>query len=582
MKEHIQKIRNNRQLYYIHIALYIAFMVLNVETILDPKIRSMGYPLAAAIVFTALFVFMVIVEVISFQCEEPFLAKWPVGLIFHIFQILVIAVYSFMLPEQMGAGPCMAALILVCVELIFEFQFDELPRRVFMYILFGVPYEAVTVVQMVHSGTLFRAIRLFVSTNVVIISVVLICELIACTYNYFIRLLLAQNRTLDNLNEVNEKLKEQQEEIKKTNELLGMQKIELQAANKKINRSHDEMSVQNEIAGAITSTVKTDDLLEKVCRIMRVRLDMDLAGIMLEPDPAVNLPGGKKEVRRVSLSTTLGEVYSDHVRELILAGELDDIFELSHTFIQNTETSHTRLNQEVSEEKVLESLVVVPLVKQEERIGSMIIGKRNINAFMDNRAFYENIASQISIGISNMRLYDQMREMAIRDGLTRIYNRRHLTKLLTGYLSEAMQKKTDVSLALFDIDKFKMVNDTYGHQCGDAVICHVAALLNEATVSHGGIAGRYGGEEFVIAFLGKSLAEVTGIVEEVHAKIKAEKIVYEDKELQVSASAGVASYPETCKNPAELLTRADWAMYHSKRNGRDRITIDSEELETEM
>ncbi len=582
MNEHVKKILDSRLIYYIHIVVYIIFTMLNVATIFDPKMRKMGYPLPAAIIFTSLFILMFILESVSWRSKKPFLERKIPGFIYHVLQILIMIVFSFILPEQIGAGPCLIALILFSVEFIFEFQFDELPKRVLMYILFGVPFEAAVAVQMIHSKTAFDAIFMIVPTNLAVLTVILICELIARTYNYFIRLLFAQNRTVDTLNETNGKLKEQQEQIKKTNEMLGMQKIELQAANKKINRSHDEISVQNEIAGAITSTVEIDDLLEKACRIMRVRLDLDLTGIVVEADPLINMPGDMKEERKISLSTTLGDEYADHVRKLILEGQLDEIFELSQTFIQNTESSYTRLNYGVEEGKVLESLVVVPLVKQEERIGSMIIGKRSINAFMDNRAFYENIASQISIGISNMRLYEQMHEMAIRDGLTHIYNRRHLTRLLNEYLSEAMQKKMDVSLALFDIDKFKLVNDTYGHQCGDEVIRHVAALLNEAAVSHGGIAGRYGGEEFVIAFQGKTLAEVTDIVEIVHAKIKADQIRFEDKELSVSASAGIASYPETCKNPSELLTRADWAMYHSKRNGRDRITIDSEDLEKIM
>lgn len=582
MNEHVKKILDGRLVYYIHIAVYIVFTLLNVETIFDARVREMGYPLPAAIVFTTLFLLMILLESVSWYSKTPFLDKKPVSFIYHIIQILILVTFSFILPEQIGAGPCLVVTILFCVEFIFEFQFDELPKRVFMYILLGVPFEAVTVVQMLHSGALFRAIRMIVSTNVVIFSVILICELIARTYNYFIQLLFAQNRTVDNLNEANEKLKEQQEQIKKTNEMLGMQKIELQAANKKINRSHDEISVQNEIAGAITSTVEINELMEKVCRIMRVRLDLDLTGIVVEADSALSLLGDGRENRKIALSTTLGDAYADRVRTRIMEGDLDEIFELSHTFIQNTEGSHTRLNHGMEEGKILESLVVVPLVKQKERIGSMIIGKRSMNAFMDNRAFYENIASQISIGVSNMRLYEQMHEMAIRDGLTKIFNRSHLTGLLNEYLAEAMQKKTNVSLALFDIDKFKLVNDTYGHQCGDEVIRRVAVLLNEAAVSHGGIAGRYGGEEFVIAFRGTSLDEATDIVKSVHAKIKAEKIRFEDKELSVSVSAGVASYPETCKNPSELLTRADWAMYHSKRNGRDRITIDKEELEKIM
>ena len=137
-------------------------------------------------------------------------------------------------------------------------------------------------------------------------------------------------------------------------------------------------------------------------------------------------------------------------------------------------------------------------------------------------------------------------------------------------------------MALFDIDKFKMVNDTYGHQCGDEVIRYVTTLLNKGALANGGIAGRYGGEEFVIAFLDKGLDETYEIVKEIHNQIRSEVVVYGGKEIQVRASAGVASYPETCSNPSELLTRADWAMYHSKRNGRDQITIDSDKVENQM
>ena len=201
---------------------------------------------------------------------------------------------------------------------------------------------------------------------------------------------------------------------------------------------------------------------------------------------------------------------------------------------------------------------------------------------MDGRAFYENIASQLSIGFSNARLYAQMNDMAIRDGLTRIYNRRYLSDRLNVYLGEAMVKKVPVSLALFDIDKFKMVNDTYGHQCGDEVIRYVATLLNKGAISHGGMAGRYGGEEFVIAFLDKTLEETYEIVKEIHEQIKSEPVVYGDNRVEVRASAGIASYPKTCSNPSDLLTRADWAMYHSKKNGRDQITIDSDQITDKM
>ena len=255
---------------------------------------------------------------------------------------------------------------------------------------------------------------------------------------------------------------------------------------------------------------------------------------------------------------------------------------MTQTYIQNNVTDSVQLFTKLEGKQELPSVVCLPIRNQEERLGTLFVGKNKENTFMDGRAFYENIASQISIGVANARLYAKMNDMAIRDDLTRIYNRRHLTELLRKYLAEAMTKKVPVSLALFDIDKFKMVNDTYGHQCGDEVIRYVASLLNRGALKHGGIAGRYGGEEFVVAFFEKDLDETYHIVEDIHNQIRSEEIVYEGKHISVRASVGVASYPQTCANPGELLTRADWAMYHSKKNGRDRITIDSEKISSQM
>lgn len=582
MNEHVKKILNDKIFYYIHLAVYIVFFALHLELIFDSKVRKMGYSLPAAIFFAACFAAMFIWENIFWKNKKELFLRTFVGLTYRVIQVLVTGVFYFVVPTGVGSGACLAFLVLLNVEMILYFPFDEFPRRMFQYVLFGGGMVAITIWRIFQSEEIYQGMNLFVCVMAAIFSCALIIEIIAGIYNYFIHLLFAQNRTMDNLNDANEKLKEQREQIQKTNELLGMQKVELQAANKKINRSHDEMSVQNEIAGAITATMEMEGLLKKVCRIMRVRLDMDLVAVVLEPDHTIEIPGELPEERRVFLSSVFGEEYKEKLRNRILSGEFDELLELSNTFIQNADSGHNGFNQWETEERKLESAVIVPLIKQDKRVGSLIVAKKRINAFMDNRAFYENIASQLNIGIANIRLYEQMHQMAIRDGLTRIYNRRHLTKLLNEYMSEAVQKKQSVTLALFDIDKFKMVNDTYGHPCGDAVICHVAALLNQAAAFHGGIAGRYGGEEFVIAFKGKTLEQVHEIVKEVHQKIKSEEVVYEDKTLHVRASAGIASYPETCKNPAELLTRADWAMYHSKRNGRDRITIDSDELETIM
>ena len=115
----------------------------------------------------------------------------------------------------------------------------------------------------------------------------------------------AQNRALDDLNEANEALQQQQEKIEKINEKLGNQKIKLQAANKRINRSHDEMSVQNEISSSIAASPKRDELLNKVANILHLRLDLDLVMIIMEEDNSLLVPGEEPKGRFVAVSTTM-------------------------------------------------------------------------------------------------------------------------------------------------------------------------------------------------------------------------------------------------------------------------------------
>lgn len=455
------------------------------------------------------------------------------------------------------------------------------------YVIFAAGYSLVSIVLIITKiyadpkGTPGYLCELAAVVSVTF-AVILIGEIMAGIWDAFVRHLLAQNRALEGLNQANDALKQHQDQISKINETLGVQKIELQTANKKINRAHDEMSVQNEISSAIVATSQKEELLKQVTKILQVRLDLDLVMVILEEDNSLLVPGEDPKGRYVALSSGLGTDFEENIRESIRRTDLNELLSMSKTYIQNTATDSIKFFKYLSAEQELSSMICLPLIHQDSRIGTILIGKKKENAFVDGRAFYENIAGQISIGISNAKLYEKMNDMAIRDGLTRIFNRRHLSELLNEYLGEAVKRKTPVSLALFDIDKFKMVNDTYGHQCGDAVIRYVATLLNRGAIRNGGIAGRYGGEEFVVAFMNKSLQETYEIVKDIHSAIKSEPVVYEDKEVLVRASVGVASFPETCSNPGELLNRADWAMYHSKKNGRDQITIDSDQIKGEM
>lgn len=498
--------------------------------------------------------------------------------------------YYYMAETKLEGIIFLILFLIYFFELFYSVALGKKAHRVIVYVTYICLYGIISFVMLVVLAldnlsrvTVGITIRELVTASVVLVLIVVVSEMMSYMWDCFERDIFRQNRALEDLNEVNDKMKEQQEKINRVNEKLGVQKIELQLANKKVNRSHDEMSVQNELSSIIISSIEIKDMLDKIVDMIQVRLDLDVVVIVLEQDHELYVPGMEEEQQRVfAISCVLGDEFKKKVIESIEHTDMSEILRMTQTYIQNNVTDSVQLFTKLEGEQELPSVVCLPIRNQEERLGTLFVGKNKENAFMDSRAFYENIASQISIGVANARLYAKMNDMAIRDGLTRIYNRRHLTELLGKYLSEAMAKKVPVSLALFDIDKFKMVNDTYGHQCGDEVIRYVASLLNRGALKHGGIAGRYGGEEFVVAFFEKDLDETYHIVEDIHNQIRSEEVVYEGKHISVRASVGVASYPQTCANPGELLTRADWAMYHSKKNGRDRITIDSEKIRSQM
>lgn len=587
MDENLKGLWKEKYYFIGHMILNLALLLYGVFWLFDEDINS--FQITKYIVLLAVVAVFFIVDIINGKTKKSFMDKDICSVIYYTLRAVIYTGFYYMSTTKTEQDIFLIMLILGMTELIYHTSINIMLRRYTMYALFLMAYSVASVVMLIaqiqnknSQVTLVDGAREIALIIIVSLLVLFLGEAISTLYAKLEEKILKQNRALEDLNEANDALQEQQEKINMVNEKLGMQKIELQAANKRINRAHDELSVQNEISAAIASSVETEEMLTRIADIMQIRLDMDVVAIILEEDSSLLNPGEEPTGRFVALSTSLGEEFKNNLLKSIHQTDLKQIMTMTRPYMQNSQMESGKLFDYLTEKQELTSLICLPIMNQEERTGTLFVGKNRINVFMDGRAFYENIASQLSIGIANTKLYAKMNDMAIRDGLTRIYNRRHLTELLSGYLTDAISNRSPVSLALFDIDKFKMVNDTYGHQCGDEVIRYVATLLNKGAIRNGGIAGRYGGEEFVVVFPGKGLDETYEIIKEIHEQIRSKEVVFGDKHVPVRASAGVASYPATCSNPSDLLTRADWAMYHSKENGRDQITIDSDKIANKM
>ena len=175
----------------------------------------------------------------------------------------------------------------------------------------------------------------------------------------------------------------------------------------------------------------------------------------------------------------------------------------------------------------------------------------------------------MSLALSSIDLRERLRNLALRDGLTNLYNRRFLEEMLERLCADAERRKASVSAIMLDLDHFKLINDQHGHAAGDAVLREVAASILSClrTVD---VACRYGGEEFAIILPDCSVANAATKAEQIRSRINERTIA---SGLPVTVSLGVASIPETCAGQSELIPQADAALYAAKQQGRDRVVV---------
>ncbi|WP_246128660.1 GGDEF domain-containing protein [Pleionea sediminis] len=170
------------------------------------------------------------------------------------------------------------------------------------------------------------------------------------------------------------------------------------------------------------------------------------------------------------------------------------------------------------------------------------------------------------------RLNKELENLSRTDRLTGLYNRGYWEELFEKEYEKCCRYKTESTAIIFDIDHFKKVNDTYGHQAGDEVIRKTALLLKEL-VRKTDMAGRYGGEEFVV-FLPNTKAESAEIfAERLRKKIESFTVTHEDKKINFTISLGVCQFKDTLQSHEKWIEKADQALYHSKENGRNQTTI---------
>lgn len=162
---------------------------------------------------------------------------------------------------------------------------------------------------------------------------------------------------------------------------------------------------------------------------------------------------------------------------------------------------------------------------------------------------------------------------AYMDKLTGLYNRKYISEVLDVEYKRAKALHSNFSVVLFDVDNFKKVNDTYGHDGGDYVLTELGAQVKASGLRERDLAGRYGGEEFLVLLTNSSGEQAVEVAERIRKKIESHEFVYQGKKIPVTVSLGVSSLKKEFHEPSDLYRSADKALYESKRQGKNRVTL---------
>ena len=215
-----------------------------------------------------------------------------------------------------------------------------------------------------------------------------------------------------------------------------------------------------------------------------------------------------------------------------------------------------------------------PILAHGETVGMMHLMAQpgtSLADFESQRRLAQMSAEQISLAIANVRMRDQLHHQAIRDPLTGLFNRRHMTDTLRRLIET--RAADPFSVISIDIDHFKLFNDNHGHDAGDMVLRAVGEVLMQACDGDE-IACRMGGEELMLLLPGVELTDAAARAEAVRLGVAAISVRYGDKTLpRITISIGVAQYPEHGRMPQDVIRAADDALYAAKAKGRNQVVL---------
>ena len=267
----------------------------------------------------------------------------------------------------------------------------------------------------------------------------------------------------------------------------------------------------------------------------------------------------------------VGADVSEQARVRVGGGMVGLVAERGTPIVRGPDGSAPRL---AKGEPVFPVAMAIPFYSEDRISGVLTLYREDVHGFsredMDTVLF---LAEQGGVAIENVFLHDEARRLSITDGLTGVWNRRYFQMQFRQVLATSVRFRRPFSVLMLDLDRFKSINDTYGHQRGDAILIEFAQRVNRV-VREVDTFARYGGEEFIALLPETDVYGALTTAEKIREIIRSDTFGGVGEEaIRVTVSIGIASYPDHEDTYQGLVAAADGALYKAKEEGRDRVRI---------